>query len=113
MKAGTLDSVTSNTFKWMKNRLTAAEKEKLEQDKNLIINRDQSADDPAPKPLHIINRDKRADKGRIRRIKEKVIRIKTRPRSQQEEMLSPDWLALFDSLPDPAEIEYNPTKIII
>ena len=76
MKAGKLDDVTHKTFKWMKNRLTAAEKEQLERDKN------GDQDVPAEqKPLNIVERDKRADKGRIRRIKEKVIRIIAQPRS--------------------------------
>lgn len=77
MKADKLDSVTKKTFKWVRNRKTAAEREAEVR----LEGEDQLSDGTVPD--HILQRDKLADKGRIRRFKEKVWRVLKMPKETQ------------------------------
>ena len=74
MKDGTLDELTARTFKWIRNRPTASEREH---------------ETPNPDDLpEIIAREKRADKGRISRLISKVRRVAEMPRYAQEMCVS-------------------------
>ena len=46
-------------------------------------------------PAHIRELEKQADKGRIRRLKEKVMRVLLLPKRTREKLLSTTWKALF------------------
>ena len=67
MKHGTLDAKTYDTFKWKRNRMTAAERAE-----EIIHNRYNSTvskDNPVEIPKELV---KQSDKGRVRRLKAKV-----------------------------------------
>lgn len=89
MKDGTLDEVTGQTFKWIRNRLTAAEREEV-----LGVRQDVDVNDPEIKA-----RDYRADKGRIRRLKEKIERVLKMPQAAKQEMIGAHWLERLENLP--------------
>ena len=63
MKQNALDPVTLNTFKWIRNRPTAAERE-------AILGIEQDALSP-----EIVARDYRSDKARVRRIGDKIKKL--------------------------------------
>ena len=86
MQLGTLDAVTRKTFKWIKNRPTAAEREAREETND---NRNRCT---ATRARMIIVRDKIADKGRVRRLKEKVRRILKLPKDIRRTLASARWL---------------------
>ena len=90
MKEGRLDGRTQNTFKWIKNRPTAAEREEMENASN------------GTKSPEIIKRDQRADKGRISRIKIKVWQVISRPRAERKKLVGQEWYLLMNKI-DPRE----------
>ena len=81
MKDKTIDPLTLNTFKWIKNRYTAAERAEFNLGQN--------------GPTNTIC-EKECNKGRIRRLKVKVKRVMSLPRSERQALLSPSWMDLFD-----------------
>ena len=95
MKDGTLDDITAQTFKWIKNRLTAAEREEVSG-----VREEVDVNDPQIKA-----RDYRADKGRIRRLKEKIERVLKMPQAAKEEMIGAHWLERLENLPKGNEPE--------
>ena len=66
MKAEKLDTVTYSTFKWLRNRKTAAEQEE---------EANSEGRSPSVVSTDILQRNKQSDKGRVRRIKDKVWRV--------------------------------------
>ena len=89
MKAGTLDAITGQTFRWIRNRLTAAEREEV-----LGVRQEVDVNDPDIKA-----RDYRADKGRIRRLKEKIERVLKMPQATKQEMIGAHWLERLENMP--------------
>ena len=91
MKSGTLDAVTHSTFRWLRNRKTAAEREAAAQ-----ANKNDSASESVPADTRV--RDKLADKGRVRRIKVKIWRIVVLPKKTREKLLGTEWKAVFSNV---------------
>ena len=94
MVAGTLDKKTNETFKWIKNRPIAAERERQEQSTTSkeLGNKMKSSD--------IVARDKKANKGRVRRLKDKVSRILDKPQEVRMSLLSTKWLKMLNQIPN-------------
>ena len=69
MKAKKLDQLSHEFFRWKNGRMIASEKEELNG-----LRTAEMASDPA-----IIKRDKTAEKGRVRRIKVKVMKLLDKP----------------------------------
>ena len=94
MKGGGLDEVTAKTFAWIRNRPTAAERELAagKDDQNSALTTDE-------KSPEVIARDYRADKGRIRRIGEKVVRLLTKPYALRMQLVSPEWFERIEQIP--------------
>ena len=75
MKERKLDPITKNTFKWNRKRLTAAERAQIQ------ICKKQGKKIKKGKNMPTIDEElvKQSDKGRVRRIKEKVWKVLNRP----------------------------------
>ena len=85
MKQKTLDPLTAKHFQWMNGRMIASEREELNGTRtNEIVL------DPA-----IISRDKTAEKGRVRRLKVKVLRLLDRPEIEWSKLVGPEWVELL------------------
>ena len=92
MKLGKLDATTSTTFAWIKNRPTAAERETKQQiDKFDQVSDQTSQCQSTQLTAEIIARNYRADKGRIRRLGEKLVRLLAKPKATQVQLLGPEW----------------------
>ena len=79
MKQKTLDPLTQKYFEWKIGRLTAAEREALSGEST-----SESVTDPV-----IIRRDKTAEKGRVRRIKVKVMKLLNSQVTDWSELVGP------------------------
>ena len=88
MKSGALDPLTHDTFKWIRNRPTAAEREAM------------LGMPPQPKSAEIVARDYRSDKARIRRIGEKMCRLLAKPVDEQERLVSRWGLERMRTIPE-------------
>ena len=95
MKYGTLDPVTGSTFAWIRNRPTAAEREEM----------DPAHASTIKMTAEIHARDYRADKGRIRRLREKLERLLAQPSDMRARLVSPKWFDRFEIIPDKASEE--------
>ena len=92
MKASTLDDVMKKTFRWIRQRKTAAEKEVEAGELQYVMSPSGEV------PANIILRNKLSDKGRVRRIKEKVWRVLHHPRRIRQKLLTDAWMDRFDEV---------------
>ena len=77
-----LDDITLNYFKWKNGRMVASEREVKDG-----VRTQEMATDPK-----IVKRDKTAQKGRVRRIKVKTMRLLDRPRTDWDRLVGSDWM---------------------
>ena len=94
MKQGGLQGKARDTFKWIKNRATVAEQ--LEKALNTKHKSDSVQEQLVPQELI-----KLSDKGRVRRIKEKVWKVLERPTGERKRMLDEVWMKKFDVIKPP------------
>ena len=80
MKQNELDQKTFDHFRWR--RMIASEREEMAGTRTAAM-----MNDPA-----IILRDKTAEKGRVRRIKVKVLKLLNRPRKEWKRFVGPEWV---------------------
>ena len=91
MKAGTLSDLMRQTFKWKRNRRTEGEKQ-------LLIVKSAGMEMPLPteeEAAAMKKRDKLSDKGRVRRLIEKVWHVLSLPLEEIQKLVSPDYIDRF------------------
>ena len=82
MKAKNLDQLSHDFFKWKNGRMIASEREEQNG-----LRTQEMATDPA-----IIKRDKTAEKGRVRRIKVKVMKLLNKPSCDWPRLIGEKWI---------------------
>ena len=83
-----MDRRTKQTFKWLRNRTTAHERalQDVVEGKTTEV------------PNVTIKQVKQSEKDRVRRIKNKIMRVLAKPREERKKLVSAKWLDRFDEV---------------